>query len=636
MKVKNPTLAKLESPFQSIARTMSEKWDINIVACGTGPSTDGENINFPWNMDKITTIPFQVLNGWLDHEVGHIREERRHKDEGRKTPLQLAQSVIKDTTLTWMMNVFEDIRLEIQYGSEYFGVAENLSAIYLHSIEAFKKAHEAGAKGTFWHSVGCGIILASKGLDYSCFGEEYKPYIELCQEEIDASRHVKWGDQTMALAKSVVKKLREHAKDIIEKEKKEREEAEKKRAEEKAKEEAENEGKEEGEPKDKKEGESKPGGEGTPGPEGAKGEGEGGGPTAPHPDALEVPEEKPAVSEKELEVAKKALEEATKTHLADETKEEMREAAEKDLKDSKRYIPNPDCAKLDKWFTAPPGSAAEYNRLRSLVSVQTRALRTKLARRLRALTDDRDSYDQEIGRLDTCSLSQLRIGEKRLFGITTPGVKIHTAVSMLIDQSGSMGCSAYPDTRAYYARLSAIAIAETMDFLNVPFEAVGFDNDSCSHSPPYRPGYANRTPFRYTIFKSFQETYKRVSTRMVNITGGMDNADGEAVYSVALRLAKRPETRKILFVLSDGAPACSGLDLNGHRYLSEVVKRVSASGIEVIAIGLQTDAVKRFYNESTGAKHIVVNDMEQLPVSLFKIMSDRIISSALSGGHHAH
>ena len=128
----------LDGPFTAIARAQARSWDINIVPSGSTLATDGNTIYFPWNSDDIDTIPLNVLHGYLDHETGHIAEEREHRDAGRETPLELTKS-LRNITKRMLLNVYEDIRMELKRGRIYPGVAANLKAANEYSVDTFQR-----------------------------------------------------------------------------------------------------------------------------------------------------------------------------------------------------------------------------------------------------------------------------------------------------------------------------------------------------------------------------------------------------------------------------------------------------------------------------------------------------------------
>ncbi len=98
--------------------------------------------------------------------------------------------------------------------------------------------------------------------------------------------------------------------------------------------------------------------------------------------------------------------------------------------------------------------------------------------------------------------------------------------------------------------------------------------------------------------------------------------------AVAKRLAMQRENRKILIVVSDGEPACPSVQHGMlHGELMKTVKQVTDAGIEVLGIGVQTKSVERFYNEETGASHVVVKDIDKLALEVFRAFRDMLQKS---------
>jgi cobalamin biosynthesis protein CobT len=228
----------------------------------------------------------------------------------------------------------------------------------------------------------------------------------------------------------------------------------------------------------------------------------------------------------------------------------------------------------------------------------------------------------------------VRLGNKRVYTQEVEGMELNTAISVLIDTSGSMGCGS--TSRSWYAKVAAIALAETFDALQIPFEMIGFESfDGFGYGklPSHQQGKHNfRTlSMHYHVYKAFKDNYKKVAKRLADINGGEANNDGEAVLAVSKRLAARPEQRKILFVLSDGLPR-GGCDRDVlEKHLAETVKRVVASGIEVVAIGIQTDEVKHFYNEQTGATWFAFHDLKALPNGIYNVMKAQLAKRTRKG-----
>ena len=121
-------------------------------------------------------------------------------------------------------------------------------------------------------------------------------------------------------------------------------------------------------------------------------------------------------------------------------------------------------------------------------------------------------------------------------------------------------------------------------------------------------------PLYLPIYKGWDErltsdTKKRFATGYGYADWLNQNIDGECVRIAATRLAMRREQRKVLLVLSDGAPAChSPFPHEIMRDLKNAVKEVTDARIETIGIGILDDNVKRYY-----PKHIILNELDELP-----------------------
>lgn len=139
----------LEGSFTKIARAMSKNYDVTVVASGFRCDTDGKStIRIPFNADDMKESDQQVLHGMLDHEVAHVVEEREAIEaqaRGAKvrTPTEMMIACVNRKE-KMMLNVFEDIRIEAKASAKYVGVAENLAVCSKHSVDTFRRRHEAG------------------------------------------------------------------------------------------------------------------------------------------------------------------------------------------------------------------------------------------------------------------------------------------------------------------------------------------------------------------------------------------------------------------------------------------------------------------------------------------------------------
>jgi hypothetical protein len=695
---KSNALTKLEGPFVAIARTRAKEWDLQVVDGGTKISTDGKRIFIPFRLGEVQTIPVQVLHGYLDHEVGHVIEERRHKTAGRETPMAI-MGRLGNANLRMMMNVFEDIRMERRQGDEYPGVADNLNAAADYSVQKMLAARPKD----FWANIGGALICNASGKTLAWMEPAFTPYLEAIQPEMDEScdrDRLVWGQDSERLARSVIDKLKEVAKeeskptppppsepgkDEAESGKRDEDDEDEDDAPSSSddSEDSEDEGDdsdsgsedsaEDGEDEEDSDGagdesdgdgsegddsedegdDSEGGSEGDDSEdegdgEGANDEESGGDSSGEETDSDASPEDggrdgdkpsedagegepKPTDAER-MDLARRASETTKTEHVMDVVGEEIEDACKR--VDDGKYTAPVDKSK-DVWrkaSTVPtnPRDKTTYQDLATIASSVTGALRNKLRVVLQARAECRRIADQVRGELDSSALHTLRVGGKRIFTTEVKGEKLDVSVSILIDQSGSMGSSTAPGSRSAMARLAAVALGQALDAVGIPFEMVGFTNAHVHGYGIVLPS-ANRrdyrAPFVFDVFKAFGESFRDTKDRLTSITGYADNADGEAVWECAKRLAVRSSERRVLIVLSDGVPQCDGIHpVRGANYLREVVKRITSSGIEVIGVGIMHDQVKDFYNEKTGAKWVNVETLPDLPVVVVKALSESLLA----------
>ena len=247
-------------------------------------------------------------------------------------------------------------------------------------------------------------------------------------------------------------------------------------------------------------------------------------------------------------------------------------------------------------------------------------LANKLQRRLQAQQNRTWKFDLEEGFLDASRLARI---------ITNPTTPLtykqeseiefkDTIVTLLIDNSGSMR-----GRPISIAAICAEIIASTLERCQVKCEILGFTTkawkggksreDWLSKDRPNNPGRLN--DLRHVIYKQADVPLRRARLNLgLMMKEGLlkENIDGEALEWANKRLIKRSESRKILMVISDGAPVDdSTLSVNPSNYLENhlknVISMVEKRGlIELIAIGIGHD-VTRYYRNA-----ITITDIEQL------------------------
>ncbi|AUI50889.1 cobaltochelatase CobT-related protein [Arthrobacter crystallopoietes] len=209
---------------------------------------------------------------------------------------------------------------------------------------------------------------------------------------------------------------------------------------------------------------------------------------------------------------------------------------------------------------------------------------------------------QEEGMIDGARLSQLVCSpaERRLFQTERHEARPATAVSFLIDCSGSMkqhgeGIAAYVDV--FLRALERIGVAtEVLGFTTGAWNGGKAARDWKRARSPRRPGRLNEV--NHLIFKDADTNWRKARpgiAALLKTTLYREGIDGEAVQWAARRLADRTEEHRILIVLSDGSPADGATALaNDEHYLQQhlatVVRGLEDSGaVNVFGVGLGLD-----------------------------------------------
>ncbi|WP_283177657.1 cobaltochelatase subunit CobT [Gemmobacter sp. 24YEA27] len=270
---------------------------------------------------------------------------------------------------------------------------------------------------------------------------------------------------------------------------------------------------------------------------------------------------------------------------------------------------------------------AELERLRAYLDQQLDPLKgavgrlaNKLQRRLQAQQNRSWLFDLEEGVLDAGRLARV------VANPTTPlSFKWEkdtefrdTVVTLLIDNSGSMR-----GRPISIAAICADVLARTLERCQVKTEILGFTTRAwkggqsrekwLAEGRPQQPGRLN--DLRHIIYKSADAPWRRVRPNLgLMMKEGLlkENIDGEALEWAHRRMLARPEARRILMVISDGAPVDdSTLSVNPASFLEKHLRDVIAMvekrrAVELIAIGIGHD-VTRYYQRA-----VTITDVEQL------------------------
>jgi cobaltochelatase CobT len=269
----------------------------------------------------------------------------------------------------------------------------------------------------------------------------------------------------------------------------------------------------------------------------------------------------------------------------------------------------------------------ELNRLRAYLDQQLVHLQgavTKLAnrlqRRLMAQQSRSWDFDQEEGMLDAARLARVVINPTHSlsYKIERETKFRDTVVTMLIDNSGSMR-----GRPISIAAISADIMARTLERCGVKIEILGFTTRAwkggqsrerwLANGRPPTPGRLN--DLRHIVYKKADEPWRRARRNLgLMMREGLlkENIDGEALLWAHSRLIARREDRRVLMVISDGAPVDdSTLSVNSGSYLERHLRQVigwieTKSPVQLVAIGIGHD-VTRYY-----ARAVTIMDAEQL------------------------
>lgn len=225
------------------------------------------------------------------------------------------------------------------------------------------------------------------------------------------------------------------------------------------------------------------------------------------------------------------------------------------------------------------------------------------------------------GKLHAPSLYRVLQGDPCVFTQKQEHTSKDTAVTLLCDNSGSMG-----GEKMKLCMISAFALSQVLDRVKIAHEVIGFTTGGWYNIPETLRDAIDREmaaskirwdrvePIVMPIYKDFEERMspqvkERFAYMMFAQPGLNGNIDGESLEYAAIRLLKRPEKRKVMLVLSDGQPAGS---YKSGPHLSYMVKHLEEDfNIECIGIGIMDKSVKRFY-----PKNVVINDVKELPTTV--------------------
>lgn len=262
----------------------------------------------------------------------------------------------------------------------------------------------------------------------------------------------------------------------------------------------------------------------------------------------------------------------------------------------------------------------------------------RLQRRLMAQQTREWLFDLDDGLLDAARLARVVVNP--LSSLSYKQEKQadfrDTVVTLLIDNSGSMR-----GRPIIMAAISTDILVRTLERVGVKVEVLGFTTKAwkggqsrerwLAHNKPDHPGRLN--DLRHIIYKSADTPWRRARHHLgLLLSEGIlkENIDGESLWWAYQRLLARSEERRILLVISDGAPVDdSTLSANSNDYLDQHLRAIihhveTRSPIELLAIGIGHD-VTRYYRRA-----VTLLDAEQLGGAMIEELADLFSREPLS------
>lgn len=195
-----------------------------------------------------------------------------------------------------------------------------------------------------------------------------------------------------------------------------------------------------------------------------------------------------------------------------------------------------------------------------------------------------------------------------IFQKRRPGILENSAVSMIIDNSSSM-----MREKANIASAMLAYMARELDRLRIPFECMGFTTTRGKKADVDKTGLRT-CPILINLIKKFEEPYRKVRKHFQwpkEWTSG--TIEFPCIKYAAQRLICRDETKKVMFILSDGQSGCGDIMMNAMiKYIQKLIK----AGVIVVGIGIKSEAIKKYVPDS-----IVINDLNRLAPGIFNKLS---------------
>lgn len=552
----------LESTLEKVARVITDRYGLRLICEGDRCTTDGRTIRLPSLPDDVPEELLGAIRGWADHECSHAIYTQ--------VKLGPAFKEAHGPQAFHILNALEDARVEKLMGRRYPGARLNLEDAFRFVAERAERG-QVRKPGPFEQFVSAVYTRASGRADQPWIARDAYAVADVCEAELSDLPSCRRTKDVAEIALRIWEKVSQGFEQRPE------------------------DGQDENpppEPGDPRQGEGQGGDGGAPSP--PKGSG-----ASPTP-----------VSAEDVGPA------GPMGQLAGLIEREL-QAHSSDAKGPYRvYSTKNDVIEVPK-ADAGFDYRKEIEGLRPYVS----GLRRRLLQTLMGRKETRWLGDRTRGSLDPRSLHRLvTCSSSHIFRKHVESEGKNTACTLLLDLSSSMSGPAIG-----MCQKLAILFGETLDMLGFPTEVIGFSTlDADVRAEVSRETgvpeeelakrFSRFVPLYHAIYKAFDEPWKKVTGRF----GGMGTKSltplGESLLFAGKRLASRPESRKIVFCLTDGKPVVGAWDENvTWDHACEAVKKLTRAGIEPVGIGILESCVRDIF-----PRNAVIHRLEELPGEFLK------------------
>lgn len=582
------------------------KHGIHVEFKGDQAATDGDTIYLPaLPLDQdLTPAQVRAMRGYVDHEAGHLR----HSDMPRIMEFYDRCVHNDKEDLKNLHNCLEDVWMEDRVCDEYHGAYKNLAQtielVKTKEVDAVSKLKDKGLdvfENTTVQSAGSAITSVGR-TQYKSQANE--ALLDMMPDKLKAHAD-KWCEEALkcensedviTLAKSVYKLLKEDDPDLDSNPDDFDPEA--------------GEDMDEGEnspdfSEEKKQKGNPFSGDADGSEEGSSGEGE---PQWAEHDAAE------AVNCEAGDGASGAIG-SNNGNL----KGKYRVYSTDSDKVYRRGKPKDKRACRDTQKIVDSNNHSGYDKRKLEINGNIMVMKSKLKRALLAKQQRDWDSGREVGRLDSKRLVSAYTGSRTVFKQRTDREEHDTAVTVLIDLSGSMY-----GRKADVTRDCVIALAECFEGSDIRYNVVGFCNKGYHPDRPDYSLYHRSEPLDTVVFKSFDSPLRtvRASINEIPHAVGGNNTDYDFIVNAVNDLRSRDEKRKVLFVLSDGHPAChSGTSTSELiKHCKQATVDAKKKGVECVGVGICDSAVKKIYPDN-----VVVNNVSELSSAVFNKLTQLLI-----------